>query len=144
MSNGVEGKSAMGEHASIHRRKLLAYFSSSPLFAPSAARALAGIAALGTTEAVAQSYDVLRAAPVMNGDLIALVDRSPPQLQGRYPLPSCDYLKLHAVCCHVAHLSGADSYLDELREEMQEVRTLAEDGSSTELLASALARVAVR
>ena len=70
-SNGFEGQSVMSEHASIHRRKLLTYFSTSPLFAPSAARALAGIAAFGTTEAMAQSYDVLRAAPVMNGDLIA-------------------------------------------------------------------------
>ncbi|WP_244472455.1 alpha-hydroxy acid oxidase [Methylobacterium sp. Leaf108] len=50
---------------------MLEYLTASPLLAPSGARAVAGLLALGTSEAIAQSYDVLRQAPVMNGDLIA-------------------------------------------------------------------------
>ncbi|WP_244475697.1 alpha-hydroxy acid oxidase [Methylobacterium sp. Leaf466] len=56
---------------SFNRRRLLEYLTASPLLAPSGARAVAGLLALGTSEAIAQSYDVLRQAPVMNGDLIA-------------------------------------------------------------------------
>ncbi|KQT78685.1 alpha-hydroxy-acid oxidizing enzyme [Methylobacterium sp. Leaf466] len=64
-----EGKSV--SETSFNRRRLLEYLTASPLLAPSGARAVAGLLALGTSEAIAQSYDVLRQAPVMNGDLIA-------------------------------------------------------------------------
>ncbi|KQT08665.1 alpha-hydroxy-acid oxidizing enzyme [Methylobacterium sp. Leaf399] len=64
-----EGKSE--SETSFNRRRLLEYLTASPLLAPSGARAVAGLLALGTSEAIAQSYDVLRQAPVMNGDLIA-------------------------------------------------------------------------
>jgi len=35
----------------------------------------------------------------------------------RLPLPNPSYLRLHAVCCKVAHLSGAAAYLDDMEEE---------------------------
>ncbi|KQP27443.1 alpha-hydroxy acid oxidase [Methylobacterium sp. Leaf100] len=60
-----------GREASLNRRKLLEFLSASPILAPGAISAVAGMLAAGTAGAMAQSYDVLRQAPVMDGDLIA-------------------------------------------------------------------------
>nr|USU30934.1 alpha-hydroxy-acid oxidizing protein [Methylobacterium sp. OTU13CASTA1] len=60
-----------GREASLNRRKLLEFLSASPILAPGAISAVAGMLAAGTSGAMAQSYDVLRQAPVMDGDLIA-------------------------------------------------------------------------
>ncbi len=53
------------------RRKFLEFIAASPVVAPGFASTLASLAAFGTSQALAQSYDVLRQAPVMDGDLIA-------------------------------------------------------------------------
>ena len=37
----------------------------------------------------------------------------------KLPLPSPSYLKLHAACCKVAILSGADVYVDTILSEME-------------------------
>lgn len=60
-----------GRETSLNRRKLLEFLSASPILAPGAISAVAGMLAAGTSGAMAQSYDVLRQAPVMDGDLIA-------------------------------------------------------------------------
>lgn len=60
-----------GENTALNRRKLLEFLSASPILAPGAVSAVAGFLAAGTSGALAQSYDVLRQAPVMDGDLIA-------------------------------------------------------------------------
>lgn len=78
-----------------------------------------------------------------HGGLITLVNRSPPHLQEQYPLPGREYLRLHAVCCRVAHLSAAGEYVEEILDDLNDTRVLAQDGGSKELLASALARIAI-
>ncbi|KQP24632.1 alpha-hydroxy-acid oxidizing enzyme [Methylobacterium sp. Leaf469] len=60
-----------GRETTLNRRKLLEFLSASPILAPGAISAVAGMLAAGTSGAMAQSYDVLRQAPVMDGDLIA-------------------------------------------------------------------------
>ena len=49
-------------------------------------------------------------------------------------LPDCNLLTLHAVCARVAHLSGAAQAIDELDQDVEELRVLAFDGSSARLL----------
>lgn len=59
-----------GGETSLNRRKLLEFLSASPILAPGAVATVAGLLA-GSSTALAQSYDVLRQAPVLDGDLIA-------------------------------------------------------------------------
>ncbi|KZT06607.1 uncharacterized protein LAESUDRAFT_725698 [Laetiporus sulphureus 93-53] len=54
------------------------------------------------------------------------------------PLPSPKYLRIHAACCRVAHLSGAAEYLDRVLRDMEELPVLAENGASADVLAHAL------
>ncbi|KAF9458911.1 hypothetical protein BDZ94DRAFT_1269415 [Collybia nuda] len=53
-------------------------------------------------------------------------------------LPSPTYLKLHAACAKVAHLSGAGEYIEKLQQDFELTDVLASDGSSTRLLHEAL------
>jgi hypothetical protein len=55
-----------------------------------------------------------------------------------FPLPSPEYLRLHAACAQVANLSGAGEYIDQVFREMEETRMLAHDGTSAEALSTAL------
>ncbi len=64
------------------------------------------------------------------------------------PLPSPAYLAIHAACCRVARLSGAADYVEEVLREEEEVRErierigiLAEDGSSMDLFERYMAAV---
>lgn len=54
------------------------------------------------------------------------------------PLPNPAYLRIHAACCRVAHLSGAGEYMDKVLEDLEDVRVLSKDGSSAHLLSFAL------
>jgi len=54
------------------------------------------------------------------------------------PLPNPIYLKIHASCCRIAHLSGAGEYMDKTLEDLEEMRVLSKDGTSAHLLAFAL------
>ena len=54
------------------------------------------------------------------------------------PLPNCEYLKLHAAVCRVAHMSGVAGYLDQEDRDVDRIGVLARDGSSANLLASRL------
>ncbi|GJD29804.1 4-hydroxymandelate oxidase [Methylobacterium adhaesivum] len=59
-----------GGETQLSRRKLLEFLSASPMLAPGAVAFVAGFLG-GSSSALAQSYDVLRQAPVLDGDLIA-------------------------------------------------------------------------
>ncbi|KAF9513999.1 hypothetical protein BS47DRAFT_1454960 [Hydnum rufescens UP504] len=54
------------------------------------------------------------------------------------PLPNPRYLEMHAAAAKVAHLSGAAEYIEKTLRDLEEVKVLAADGSSAELLKSAL------
>ena len=58
-------------------------------------------------------------------------------------LPNCKLLTLHAVCARVGHLSGAAQAVNELEEDVEELRVLAFDGSSARLLDHLIAPFAV-
>ncbi|KAM6503500.1 hypothetical protein JOM56_000443 [Amanita muscaria] len=54
------------------------------------------------------------------------------------PLPSRDYLALHAACAKVAHLSAAAEYLDSVFRDIEKMPVLSEDGSSAAVLEHAI------
>ena len=54
------------------------------------------------------------------------------------PLPNPRYLEIHAACCRVACMSGATDYLDKMRDDVEEIGVLAEDGGSAEVLLHAM------
>jgi hypothetical protein len=60
------------------------------------------------------------------------------QTKTNFPLPNPDYLRIHAACCRVAHLSGAAEYMDKILEDLEDMRVLSNDGSSARLLSFAL------
>lgn len=53
------------------------------------------------------------------------------------PLPSRDYLAIHAACARIAHMSGAAEYIQKVLRDVEEIKVLAEDGGSTRLLEEA-------
>jgi hypothetical protein len=54
------------------------------------------------------------------------------------PTPSSELLALHAACAKVSHFSGAGEEIDELDRDLDDLRVLAADGSSSSVLAHAL------
>ncbi|KAJ3508189.1 hypothetical protein NLJ89_g5889 [Agrocybe chaxingu] len=56
----------------------------------------------------------------------------------KLPVPSREYLAIHAACAKVAHLSGAAEYIDQLYRDMEDMKTLATDGSSADTLEQAI------
>ncbi|KAK0458291.1 uncharacterized protein EV420DRAFT_1309047 [Desarmillaria tabescens] len=56
----------------------------------------------------------------------------------RLKLPSTEYLRLHAACCQVAHMSGAADYLEEMDKDKQELNYLAPGGGSAGMLVALL------
>jgi len=54
------------------------------------------------------------------------------------PLPSPTYLKIHAACASIAHLSGAAEHINKILREMEDTIVLSEDGSSAEMLKHAI------
>jgi len=54
------------------------------------------------------------------------------------PLPNPAYLRIHAACCRVAHLSGAGEYMDKILEDLEDTLVLSKDGSSAHILSFAL------
>lgn len=57
-----------------------------------------------------------------------------------FDLPDSRYIKMHATCCRVAHMSGAVGYLDDIMDDLDEGRSkvLSEDGSGGRILDFAL------
>ncbi|THH07530.1 hypothetical protein EW146_g9291 [Bondarzewia mesenterica] len=56
------------------------------------------------------------------------------------PLPEPRYLRLHAACAKVAHLSGAGEYIDTVFRDIEEMPVLANNGASADALSYALLR----
>ena len=54
------------------------------------------------------------------------------------PLPNPAYLRIHAMCCRVANLSGASAYLDDIDKSMRTMECLPSDGSAAHALDYAL------
>jgi hypothetical protein len=54
------------------------------------------------------------------------------------PLPSPEYLKIHAACARVAHLSGAGEHIDQVLRELEDTKVLSKDGASVDALDHAL------
>ncbi|EIM91014.1 uncharacterized protein STEHIDRAFT_152697 [Stereum hirsutum FP-91666 SS1] len=80
-----------------------------------------------TVEAPSSSRFLLRILPSTQVDFTT----SDPV---KRPLPDPRYLKLHAACARVAHLSGAAEYIDQILREEEVTKVLAVDGGSSELL----------
>ncbi|KAF8349171.1 hypothetical protein F5887DRAFT_1243450, partial [Amanita rubescens] len=58
--------------------------------------------------------------------------------QKALPVPSREYLALHAACAKVAHLSAAAEYMDSVIREMEETWVLSGDGASAAVLEHAI------
>jgi len=56
----------------------------------------------------------------------------------KLPVPSPEYLAIHAACAKVAHLSGAGEHIDKILREMEDTKVLSKDGASAEILEHAL------
>ncbi|KAM6503693.1 hypothetical protein JOM56_000636 [Amanita muscaria] len=56
----------------------------------------------------------------------------------RLPVPSREYLALHAACTKVVHFSGAGEYADSVLREMEDTPVLSSDGSSAAILEHAI------
>ncbi|KAF9485217.1 hypothetical protein BDN70DRAFT_927752 [Pholiota conissans] len=54
--------------------------------------------------------------------------------ENRLPLPSPEYLEIHASCAKAAHFSGAGAYIDNIIDEAEDTATLAEDSAFAEVL----------
>ena len=54
------------------------------------------------------------------------------------PPPDARYLALHAACAKVAFMSGAAEHIDMVMRDMEDIKVLAADGSSANVLALAL------
>jgi hypothetical protein len=57
-------------------------------------------------------------------------------------LPDPRYISLHAACAQVTHAAGMAEYLDEILDDIKDLRVLPEDGCS-DVLMNALRSVAV-
>ncbi|RDX41752.1 hypothetical protein OH76DRAFT_1302753, partial [Lentinus brumalis] len=55
-------------------------------------------------------------------------------------LPDAKYLRIHAACCRIAHLSGAAEYLDDIHRRMERDPVLLEGGESADVLHYVLRR----
>jgi hypothetical protein len=55
-----------------------------------------------------------------------------------HPVPSPEFLTLHATCAKAAYFSGAVAYLDKFDEDMADLGVLAGDGESVDILTHAL------
>ncbi|TRM63318.1 hypothetical protein BD626DRAFT_457594 [Schizophyllum amplum] len=55
-----------------------------------------------------------------------------------YPLPSREYIQLHAAACKVAHMSGAADHFSKIDRALDEDGVLAEDGHQMFVLADRL------
>lgn len=56
----------------------------------------------------------------------------------RLPVPSREYLALHAACTKVVHFSGAGEYADSVLREIEDTSALSSDGSSAAILEHAI------
>ncbi|KAK0484165.1 hypothetical protein EDD18DRAFT_1084074 [Armillaria luteobubalina] len=57
---------------------------------------------------------------------------------GKIPLPDPRYFQLYHACVMIAHLSGAGEVVEQLFQDMEDIKVLAEDRGSNHLLSLAL------
>ena len=57
------------------------------------------------------------------------------------PLPDPSYLRIHAACCRIAHMSGAAEYFEQIFRDLEGLDVLDEDGQSADTLSLALLRL---
>jgi hypothetical protein len=59
---------------------------------------------------------------------------------GNFDIPDPQYIKIHAACCRVAHMSGAADYMDDILDDLDtgQTKVLSEDGSGSKILEFAL------
>ncbi|KAK0472331.1 hypothetical protein IW261DRAFT_1405221 [Armillaria novae-zelandiae] len=67
-------------------------------------------------------------------DRVTLTDAT----NGNIPLPDRRYFQLHDACARIAHLSGAGDIVEQLLRDMEDMKVLAEDGGSNQLLSLVL------
>lgn len=67
---------------------------------------------------------------------VEFVNRAPDSIT--LPLPDDRYLRIHAACARIAHLSGASEYIDQVSQDMERISVLASDGSCADVLSNAL------
>lgn len=70
--------------------------------------------------------------------------QQPEQPKLSYSLPNPYYLRIHAACARIAHISGADEYMNAFVRDLEGTHVLANDGSSLPLLETALQAATVR
>jgi hypothetical protein len=56
------------------------------------------------------------------------------------PLPDPALLALHAACCKVANMSGVTEWIQQHDYDLEDLKVLANDGTSADLLAYAIVR----
>ncbi|KAK0440114.1 hypothetical protein EV421DRAFT_808374 [Armillaria borealis] len=66
---------------------------------------------------------------------VTLMDAS---ASGQIPLPSRRYFQLHDACAKISHLSGGGEVVEQLFRDVEDLKVLAEDGGSSDLLSLAL------
>ncbi|SJL11377.1 uncharacterized protein ARMOST_14780 [Armillaria ostoyae] len=77
------------------------------------------------------TYEVHTYPPNRNGlyglpDRVTLTDAT----GGRIPLPSSRYFKVHDACAKIAHFSGAGKVMEQIFQDVRDLKVLAEDGGS--------------
>lgn len=70
--------------------------------------------------------------------------QQPEQPKLSYSLPNPYYLRIHAACARIAHLSGAADCVGGFVQDLEETHVLASDGTSLPLLDTALQVAAVK
>ncbi|KAJ7576913.1 hypothetical protein C8J56DRAFT_375615 [Mycena floridula] len=86
---------------------------------------------------VPNQYRPCAVSPQFLGGIPALVTFISPNSKS-LPLPSPKYLRLHAACAKVAHLSGVGECINNIFRDMEGLSVLANDGASIEVLHAAL------
>jgi hypothetical protein len=83
----------------------------------------------------------------MSADLKDILRSLPGEVEFRnhsttpIPMPSKQFLKMHATCCKVAIMSGAAEYLEDVDKEVEDICVLASDGGSASVLENMVWRV---
>ncbi|KAG8965648.1 hypothetical protein FRC03_000343 [Tulasnella sp. 419] len=95
---------------------------------------------LETTE-VPNSYMLKSRYPALIRKFPAIITFT--STDNRLPLPSPRYIGIHAACARVVHLSGAGKYIDGVFRDLEEMRMLATDGTSGDVLSLALSRTSI-
>jgi hypothetical protein len=93
-----------------------------------------------TSQNVENKYNLEAAEPFILNDYPEYVTFNTPDPL-KFPVPSADYLSIHAACAKVAHLSGAGACIDKFYRDMDDSTTLDPNGASAEMLEHAISEL---